>query len=56
MKLKVPGADLAHVCYLRTQSDCRMIIAKAGKAKRIVLVGASFIAMEVASALIQRKV
>ena len=55
VKLKVPGADLAHVCYLRSQSDCRTIIAKAGKAKRIVLVGASFIAMEVASSLIQRK-
>jgi apoptosis-inducing factor 3 len=55
VKLTVPGADLAHVCYLRTQSDCHAIIAKAGKSKRIVLVGASFITMEVASALIQRK-
>ncbi|MGH6864385.1 MAG: FAD-dependent oxidoreductase, partial [Methylocella sp.] len=55
VKLKVPGADLAHVCYLRSQSDCRAIIAQADKAKRIVLVGASFIAMEVASSLIQRK-
>ena len=55
VKLKVPGADLAHVCYLRSQSDCRTIIAKARKAKRIVLVGASFIAMEVAASLIQRK-
>jgi NADPH-dependent 2,4-dienoyl-CoA reductase/sulfur reductase-like enzyme len=36
VKLKVPGRDLAHVCYLRSQSDCRTIIAKAGKAKRIV--------------------
>jgi apoptosis-inducing factor 3 len=55
VKLNIPGADLAHVCYLRSQSDCRTIIAKAGKAKRIVLVGASFIAMEVAASLIQRK-
>ena len=55
VKLKIPGADLAHICYLRSQSDCRTIIAKAGKAKRIVLVGASFIAMEVAASLIQRK-
>jgi NADPH-dependent 2,4-dienoyl-CoA reductase/sulfur reductase-like enzyme/nitrite reductase/ring-hydroxylating ferredoxin subunit len=55
VKLKVPGADRAHVCYLRSQSDCRTIIAKAGKAKRIVLVGASFIAMEVAASLSQRK-
>ena len=55
VKLKIPGADSPHVCYLRSQSDCRAIIAKATKAKRVVLVGASFIAMEVASSLIQRK-
>ncbi|MGH7914126.1 MAG: FAD-dependent oxidoreductase [Candidatus Binataceae bacterium] len=55
VKLKAPGADLAHVCYLRSQSDCRSIIAKAVNAKRIVLIGASFIAMEVASSLAQRK-
>jgi apoptosis-inducing factor 3 len=55
VKLKIPGADLRHVCYLRSQSDCRAIIARAHKAKRVVLVGASFIAMEVASSLIQRK-
>jgi len=55
VKLKIPGADSPHVCYLRSQSDCRAIIGKAAKAKRAVLVGASFIAMEVASSLIQRK-
>jgi NADPH-dependent 2,4-dienoyl-CoA reductase/sulfur reductase-like enzyme/nitrite reductase/ring-hydroxylating ferredoxin subunit len=55
VKLKIPGADSPHVCYLRTQSDCRAIIGNAEKAKRVVLVGASFIAMEVASSLIQRK-
>jgi apoptosis-inducing factor 3 len=55
VKLKIPGADLPHVCYLRSQSDCRAIIAKAHKAKRVVLVGASFIAMKVAASLIQRK-
>jgi NADPH-dependent 2,4-dienoyl-CoA reductase/sulfur reductase-like enzyme len=55
VKLKIPGADLPQVCYLRSQSDCRAIIGKAAKAKSVVLVGASFIAMEVASSLIQRK-
>ena len=55
VKLKVPGADAPHVCYLRSQSDCRAIIGKADNAKRVVLVGASFIAMEVAASLIQRK-
>src|SRR5579872_2098320 len=55
VRLKIPGADSPHVCYLRSQSDCRAIIDKAGKAKHVVLVGASFIAMEVAASLIQRK-
>jgi NAD(P)H-nitrite reductase large subunit len=55
VKLKIPGADLPHVCYLRSRSDCRSIIAKASKAKHVVLIGASFIAMEVASSLVQRK-
>jgi len=55
VKLKIPGADLPHVCYLRSQSDCRAIIGKAAKANSVVLVGASFVAMEVASSLIQRK-
>jgi NADPH-dependent 2,4-dienoyl-CoA reductase/sulfur reductase-like enzyme len=36
-------------------SDCRAIIDKAARAKRVVLVGASFIAMEAAASLIQRK-
>jgi len=52
---QVPGADSPQVCYLRSQRDCRAIIAKAGQAKRVVLIGASFIAMEVASSLIHRK-
>ena len=55
VKLEVPGADLPHVRYLRTKSDCDAIIAKAGKTSRVVLIGASFIAMEVASSLVQRK-
>jgi NAD(P)H-nitrite reductase large subunit len=45
VKLDIPGADLRHVCYLRSQNDCREIIRKADKAKRVVLVGASFIAL-----------
>jgi NADPH-dependent 2,4-dienoyl-CoA reductase/sulfur reductase-like enzyme/nitrite reductase/ring-hydroxylating ferredoxin subunit len=55
VKLRIPGADSPQVCYLRSLSDCRAIIGKAAKATRVVLVGASFIAMEVAAALIHRK-
>ena len=55
VRLKIPGADSPRVCYLRSLSDCHAIIGKAGAAKRVVLVGASFIAMEVAASLIQRK-
>jgi NADPH-dependent 2,4-dienoyl-CoA reductase/sulfur reductase-like enzyme len=55
VKLKIPGADSPHVCYLRSQGDCRTIIGKADRAKRVVLIGASFIAMEVAASLILRK-
>jgi apoptosis-inducing factor 3 len=55
VRLNIPGADSLRVCYLRSLSDCRAIIGKAGGARRVVLVGASFIAMEVAASLIQRK-
>jgi NADPH-dependent 2,4-dienoyl-CoA reductase/sulfur reductase-like enzyme/nitrite reductase/ring-hydroxylating ferredoxin subunit len=55
VKLDIPGASLPHVCYLRTRNDCDAIIAGAAKARSVVLIGASFIAMEVASSLIQRK-
>ena len=55
VRLKIPCADSPHVCYLRTLSDCRAIIGQAARAKRVVLVGASFIAMEVAASLTQRK-
>ena len=55
VKLDIPGATLPHVSYLRTRGDCNAIVARAAKAKRVVLIGASFIAMEVASSLVQRK-
>jgi apoptosis-inducing factor 3 len=41
----------ASVYYLRTLADSRAIIAAVGKAKRVVVLGASFIGLEVAASL-----
>jgi NADPH-dependent 2,4-dienoyl-CoA reductase/sulfur reductase-like enzyme/nitrite reductase/ring-hydroxylating ferredoxin subunit len=51
VKLPIPGADLPHVHYLRTLADSRAIIAAADKAKKAVVIGGSFIGLEVAAAL-----
>lgn len=55
VKLPIPGADQVQVHTLRSTADSRAIIAavKAG-AKRAVVVGASFIGLEVAASLIAR--
>jgi len=47
----LPGADKPHVHTLRTLGDCRAIIAAAARAQRAVVIGASFIGMEVAASL-----
>src|SRR5436190_19177033 len=49
VRLQIPGDDLSHVCYLRTLADSRHIIAKAEHEKRTVVIGASFIGLEVAA-------
>src|SRR5438552_465068 len=56
VRLGIPGDDLPHVCYLRTLSDSRRIIEKAKSAKRTVVIGASYIGLEVAASLRERKV
>ena len=55
VRLKIPGNDLSQVCYLRTLADSRRIIEKAKNAKRAVIIGASFIGLEVAWSLRERK-
>jgi apoptosis-inducing factor 3 len=54
VRLNVPGADGANVHYLRTLDDSRAIIAAAKSAKRAVVIGASFIGLEVAASLRKR--
>jgi NADPH-dependent 2,4-dienoyl-CoA reductase/sulfur reductase-like enzyme/nitrite reductase/ring-hydroxylating ferredoxin subunit len=49
--LGIPGSDLPHVHYLRTLADSRALIAAATAARRVVVIGASFIGLEVAASL-----
>jgi len=56
VKLPLPGADLPHVHTLRSLADSRAIIAQAKKAKRAVVIGASFIGLEAAAALRAREI
>ena len=51
IRLQIPGADLPHVHYLRTVADSRALVAGARRASRAVVIGASFIGLEVASSL-----
>jgi NADPH-dependent 2,4-dienoyl-CoA reductase/sulfur reductase-like enzyme/nitrite reductase/ring-hydroxylating ferredoxin subunit len=53
-RLGVEGEDLANVFTLRSLADCERIRQAADGASRAVVVGASFIGMEVAAALRQR--
>ena len=56
VRLDIPGADLPHVHYLRTLADSRALVAKALVAKHAVVIGASFIGLEVASSLRARNI
>jgi NADPH-dependent 2,4-dienoyl-CoA reductase/sulfur reductase-like enzyme/nitrite reductase/ring-hydroxylating ferredoxin subunit len=54
--LTIPGADPSQVFYLRSFADSRAIVKKTGTAKRVVVVGASFIGLEVAASLRARNI
>jgi apoptosis-inducing factor 3 len=54
IRLPIPGADKPHVHTLRALDDSRAIIRKASEGITAVVIGASFIGLEVAASLIGR--
>lgn len=56
VRLDLPGGDLPHVHYLRTVADSRALVGKALTARRAVVIGSSFIGLEVAASLRARNI
>jgi NADPH-dependent 2,4-dienoyl-CoA reductase/sulfur reductase-like enzyme/nitrite reductase/ring-hydroxylating ferredoxin subunit len=51
VRIPVPGAAPSDLFTLRSLADCRQIIARAGTVSSVLVIGASFIGLEVAAAL-----
>jgi NADPH-dependent 2,4-dienoyl-CoA reductase/sulfur reductase-like enzyme len=56
VRLHLRGGDLPHVQYLRTLADSRALVAKTLGARQAVVIGASFIGLEVAASLRARNI
>jgi NADPH-dependent 2,4-dienoyl-CoA reductase/sulfur reductase-like enzyme/nitrite reductase/ring-hydroxylating ferredoxin subunit len=56
IRLQIPGATPDQIHYLRTFADSRAIIARVATAKSVVILGTSFIGLEVAASLRARGV
>jgi NADPH-dependent 2,4-dienoyl-CoA reductase/sulfur reductase-like enzyme/nitrite reductase/ring-hydroxylating ferredoxin subunit len=51
VRLDIPGAAASQVHYLRSFNDSKAIVAAAGTARSVIVIGASFIGLEVAASL-----
>jgi NADPH-dependent 2,4-dienoyl-CoA reductase/sulfur reductase-like enzyme/nitrite reductase/ring-hydroxylating ferredoxin subunit len=56
VRLSIPGGDQPHVHTLRTLADCRAIMASATDSRRALVIGSSFIGLEVAASLRARDI
>jgi NTE family protein len=55
-RLKVPGANLGGIHYLRTVNDALSLYQAIARAERAIVIGASFLGMEIAASLVTRGV
>jgi NADPH-dependent 2,4-dienoyl-CoA reductase/sulfur reductase-like enzyme/nitrite reductase/ring-hydroxylating ferredoxin subunit len=51
VKLSIPGADSRQVLYLRSFAESRAIVERTRTAKHVIVLGASFIGLEVSASL-----